>query len=241
MGTRDAAARACGSARRRRRRSHCVLEHNFAKDFECADRAGKNGLSTAFASKAVIENLPQLDGARYASPGALRQLAESARSDFIAQGALIDQATTPDPLRPALRRALLDAWSMTSLEKHTGRPDVLPWLRGWEDEEPQTTIVWRRHLPLHIDAGGRTHVPPKAELEDFLSRSATRKREARDGDLPRRQLASVAREDTSWAQAPCAGRLRSRSVNGGQNRRRRVRNWSTTRASQGSEARLYFG
>ena len=59
----------------------------------------------------------------------------------------IEEATTPPPLRPGLSRALVDAWSMTSLKKHTGRPIVAPWLRGWVDDEPQTAIVWRKHLP----------------------------------------------------------------------------------------------
>jgi CRISPR-associated endonuclease/helicase Cas3 len=61
-------------------------------------------------------------------------------------------ATTVDPLRPALSRALVDAWSMTSLEDHPGRPEVDPWLRGWSpNDPPQTSIVWRRHLPVRND------------------------------------------------------------------------------------------
>jgi CRISPR-associated endonuclease/helicase Cas3 len=101
---------------------------------------------TAFASKAVIESLKQIDGAFDASPGALRQLAEDARKDADLNG-LIRKATTPEPLRPALSRALVDAWSMTSLKEHTGRPGIAPWLRGWVDPEQQTTVVWRTHLP----------------------------------------------------------------------------------------------
>ena len=60
----------------------------------------------------------------------------------------IREASTPEPLHPALTRALVDAWSMTSLEIHTGRPGVAPWLRGWvEDDKPQTDVVWRKYLP----------------------------------------------------------------------------------------------
>ena len=76
---------------------------------------------TALASRAVIEKLPQIGAGFDASPGALRTLAEGARTDD-ALKALIDAATTPEPLRPALNRALVDAWSLTSLETHTGRP-----------------------------------------------------------------------------------------------------------------------
>jgi CRISPR-associated endonuclease/helicase Cas3 len=61
-------------------------------------------------------------------------------------------ATTVEPLRPELTRPLVDAWSMTSLDEHPGRPEVDPWLHGFRPNERQTTVVWRRHLPVR--AGG---------------------------------------------------------------------------------------
>ncbi len=65
--------------------------------------------------------------------------------------AILEAATSPAPLRPALSRALVDAWSMTSLKVHTGRPKIDPWLRGWkEDDPPQTSVVWRTHLPIRL-------------------------------------------------------------------------------------------
>ena len=67
---------------------------------------------------------------RDASPGALLRL-----RDDEAFRSLADAATTPAPLRPALTRALVDAWSMTSLKEHTGRPDIQPWLRGWVERQ----------------------------------------------------------------------------------------------------------
>lgn len=61
-------------------------------------------------------------------------------------------ATVVEPLRPELTRALVDAWSMTSLDEHPGRPEVDPWLRGFRpNDPPQTTVVWRRHLPVRAD------------------------------------------------------------------------------------------
>jgi len=61
-------------------------------------------------------------------------------------------ATTVEPLRPELTRALVDAWSMTSLDEHPGRPEVNPWLRGFRpNDPPQTTVVWRRYLPVRAD------------------------------------------------------------------------------------------
>lgn len=61
-------------------------------------------------------------------------------------------AMTVEPLRPELTRALVDAWSMTSLDEHPGRPEIDPWLRGFRpNDPPQTIVVWRRHLPVGSD------------------------------------------------------------------------------------------
>lgn len=112
-----------------------------------------------------IKRLPKNDDGSYdASPGALRDLKTRAATDKALQQ-ILDDATTPEPLRPALTRPLVEAWTMTSLEKHTGRPAIQPWLRGWiEDDPPQTAVVWRTHLPVRT--GGPT--PRKKEIEDFL-------------------------------------------------------------------------
>jgi CRISPR-associated endonuclease/helicase Cas3 len=100
------------------------------------------------------------DGRRDASPGALRRLRYNEEFKRIA-----DAATTPEPLRPELTRALVDAWSMTSLDEHPGRPDVAPWIRGWVDDEPQTRVIWRRHLPVRDDDD---QAAAKRALTDFL-------------------------------------------------------------------------
>lgn len=81
------------------------------------------------------------------SPDALLTLRE--RQDV---ADFLHDATTSEPLRPELTRPLVDAWSMTSLDEHPGRPEVDPWLRGFRpNDPPQTTVVWRRHLPLRTD------------------------------------------------------------------------------------------
>ena len=105
------------------------------------------------------------EGLRDASPGAIMELKECAKDCKALQYA-IKSATTSSPLRPALTRALVDAWSMTSLDKHTGCPeDIQPWLRGWEeDQQPQTTVVWRRHLPVRKNGQETT----KKEIEAFF-------------------------------------------------------------------------
>ena len=117
------------------------------------------------ARKEVLHALPRLADGRFdASPGAIVALKQRAEHDPILQDT-IKAATTPSPLRPALTRALVDSWSMTSLEEHTGRPDIQPWLRGWtEDDKPQTNIVWRKHLPVRISGPLAT----KKEINDFF-------------------------------------------------------------------------
>ncbi len=79
---------------------------------------------------------------------------------------IVRAASTPAPLHPELTRPLLDAWAMTSLKQHEGRPEIAPWLRGWEDDEPQTTVVWRKHLPC-VRTDGETSVPSSMVGEYF--------------------------------------------------------------------------
>lgn len=103
------------------------------------------------------------------SPESLRQLNElAAKDDTLRQ--LVADASSPAPLRPALNRPLVDAWSMTSLPEHTGRPEVAPWLRGWVTDEPQTAVAWRKHLPVRVgikDYGKLTKKEIK-EIEGFF-------------------------------------------------------------------------
>lgn len=118
-----------------------------------------------YRSLAVINHLRKTNGDAFdASPAGLAELTTRASNDDALRAA-IDAATTPAPLYPALNRALVDAWSMTSLETHTGRPEVAPWLRGWVDEDgPQAAIVWRRHLPVRVGDDPAT----KGEIEEFF-------------------------------------------------------------------------
>ncbi len=124
------------------------------------------------AVRELIQALPRTeDDAFDASPAALTALKHKPEL-----AALIEQASTPAPLHPPLTRALVEAWAMTSLEEHTGRPEVAPWIRGWPDEEekPQTTVVWRTHLPIDDDG----QIFSRQDLERF--------REAADPHLSER-------------------------------------------------------
>lgn len=117
----------------------------------------------AWHALSVLEELRSADGGYDVSPGALRKLKLRAETDTELNDK-IQAATTPLPLYPALTRALVDAWSMTSLKKHTGRPEVEPWLRGWVEEEEQTTVVWRKYLPVRVEGGPAT----EKEVEEFF-------------------------------------------------------------------------
>lgn len=119
-------------------------------DFGPQDPKSSTQAGTHSAVRSILGALPETEDGLDASPGALRQLKQDADTQL---QATLYAGTTPAPLRPALNRPLVDAWSMTTLREHTGRPEVQPWLRGWVDEEPQTTIVWRAHLPIVAGAG----------------------------------------------------------------------------------------
>lgn len=124
-------------------------------------------IKRAGALAKLLDRLPHKNGAADASTGALRTLKSSAEGDPELQ-AVLDDATTPAPLRPVLSRALVDAWSMTSLKEHTGRPQIDPWLRGWvEDDPPQTAVVWRTHLPVRT-WGSTTQKKVEKEIEAFF-------------------------------------------------------------------------
>jgi CRISPR-associated endonuclease/helicase Cas3 len=114
--------------------------------------------------RAPLDLLPVMEcGRKDASPGAIAAL-----KDKPAAADALRRAQTPEPLRPLLTRALVDAWSMTSLENYAGRPEIQPWLRGWEeDEEQQATIIWRSHLPTRIQ-NGRAVMPLKNEINEFF-------------------------------------------------------------------------
>ena len=117
------------------------------------------------AVRLLLESLPRDDtGERQAGPAALAELRADPDSC-----AWFDDATTRPPLYPPLTRPLVDAWAMTSLVEHAGRPEVGPWLRGWVDDEPQTTLVWRRYLPVRSESGA-SGVGPQGprEVEAFF-------------------------------------------------------------------------
>lgn len=132
----------------------------FDKDKEAEDSIGDATLRTLRAPFESSAWQIGEDGRRDASTGELRRLRED--RDFCA---LVKRATTSPPLWPALTRPLLDAWAMTSLDDHSGRPEITPWLRGWvENPVLNTSVVWRTHLPTRI----RGDAVSDREIADFF-------------------------------------------------------------------------
>ena len=163
-------------------------------------------IETFMRRLAPLYALPLGEDGRYdASPAAWVDLKSNAPD-------IINAATTPAPLHPALTRPLLDAWSMTSLKRHEGRPEVAPWLRGWEeDEEPQTAVVWRKHLP-HVRHGAETTTPPAmvAEFFQIAPIHATERLEAGSGrvfDWLLKRVAQVGKRDEDHDLAVNGGEI----------------------------------
>lgn len=106
------------------------------------EEGNENEKERAERVRSLLLRLPSSGDGHDASPGAIVNLKASYAVE-------IEEASSVTPLHPALSRPVLESWSMTSLEEHTGRPEVQPWIRGWvEDEEPQTALLFRRELPI---------------------------------------------------------------------------------------------
>lgn len=132
------------------------------------------------ARRRALEMLQALpDGALDASVGAVQALKVRAAA-VPALEAILDAATTPDPLRPSLTLPLVEAWSMTALDIHTGRPEVEPWLRGWiEEDEPEVEVVWRRLLPWRerVSESSADEKPATDEVNGFFERAPVHRSE----------------------------------------------------------------
>lgn len=148
------------------------------------------------ATLRALRSLPLLDGAHEVSPRALTELKNNPEL-----ARWLEAGSTPAPLYPALSRAVVESWSMTSLEEHAGRPPVGPWLRGWVEEEAQTTIVWRAWLPRKPDAESFFDAAPVETIEtleidtetvvDWLSKRAKQVAVAGQEELGRSEATDV--------------------------------------------------
>ena len=119
------------------------------KEKEAKDDKKKSPFEAASAEAVkALKQLPRLEGETYdASPKAFASLDKP------------DGALSPKPATVDLTDILLDAWSMTTIvEPMPGRPPVAPWLRGIDEDLPETTIAWRAELDIpgfeHLEIDG---------------------------------------------------------------------------------------
>lgn len=111
-------------------------------------------------------------------------------------GDAIKAASTPPPRYPALTRAELDSWSLTSLDAvDPSKPRVQPWLRGWVEDEPRTTLVWRRYLPTRYGPATKSERGArqlKVDVERYFESAPVSLAE---------QLEAPTRDAVNWLQA----------------------------------------
>ncbi len=100
------------------------------------------------AISATLALLRRWDGASSAgidvSPRNLRQLLNALEPHER------EAAFSPKPATQPLTDILLDAWSLTSIHRMPGRPEVAAYLHGLTHDAPETYVAWRKELPaLH--------------------------------------------------------------------------------------------
>lgn len=92
---------------------------------------------------AIAKTIELLNGVTDVSPKNIAALKDGQWKDGYAI------ACSPTPVTVELTDILLDNWAMTSIvEPMPGRPEVGPWLRGIDEELPQTIVAWRAELDL---------------------------------------------------------------------------------------------
>ena len=65
----------------------------------------------------------------------------------------LKESFSPEPAIPPLSDILLDAWSLTSVNKMPRRPEVAGYLHGLTNDPPTTYVAWRKELYLFSENG----------------------------------------------------------------------------------------
>jgi CRISPR-associated endonuclease/helicase Cas3 len=144
------------------------------------------------ATKSALEGLPSRAGHGFdASPFHLSAIEPEKRK----------VASTPPPEVPTIEREHAEAWALTSLEEHPGRPEVEPFLRGIVDDEPQTTVAWRADVACLA-------VLPDRKVEEAMA--AARLMPAEILEAPTREVVEVLKKRIkalrkAWEKAPRVG------------------------------------
>jgi CRISPR-associated endonuclease/helicase Cas3 len=145
------------------------------------------------ATKSALEGLPSRAGHGFdASPFHLSAIEPEKRI----------VASTPPPKIPVIEREHVEAWALTSLNEHPGRPEVEPFLRGEiVDDEPQTTLAWRADVACLAEL-------PDRKVEEAMA--TARLMPAETLEAPTREVVEVLKKRIKalrkpWEKAPRAG------------------------------------
>ena len=110
-------------------------------DDENADKDKAVAKTLEIIGRWIKENLHEADTVN-ASPRNVRQLMEKLDNQDL------EESFSPKPAIPPLSDILLDAWSLTSVNKMPGRPEVAGYLHGLTNDPPTTYVVWREEISL---------------------------------------------------------------------------------------------
>ncbi len=153
----------------------------------------------------ALSRLRRQDGARDASPRALRTLV-----DELEQAKSLIPAFAPKPLSPPLTDVLLDSWALNSVDELPGRPRVEDWLRGQEGEPPETVIAWREEADEIATALAGEQLSERDAYEWFLGHAIEPQERMRETTVRAvKALEAIARKAEQSGQ-PVAGILLDR-------------------------------
>ena len=135
-------------------------------DVVWAEKKAKPGNKALDIDKAIATTLAILQrwrgesgGEIPVSPRNLRTLVEELGDDERTE------AFSPKPTIPPLTNILLDAWSLTSIDKMPGRPEVAAYLHGLTHDPPETYVVWRKEIKALEQAAPSAFSNPRMSLK----------------------------------------------------------------------------
>lgn len=138
------------------------------------------------------------DGMRDASPLELERLKRDANF-----AECIRKAQTPEPYYPAVTPEVVEAWTLTTLRDHPGRPNVAPYLRGWIDDRRQCSVAWRVHFPLRKSSAADRDTALK-ELAKFFDAAPPHQTELLEA--PADRVADILKKRAeAWSEASAGG------------------------------------
>lgn len=172
----DALIQRLGRVNRRGGHGRAAVVNVLVQDHQsnCTDRATDLERAMA-ASLALLQRWNDSPGAGIdVSPRNLRHHLEALESHQR------ESAFSPKPDAQPLTDILLDAWSLTSIHKMPGRPEVAAYLHGLTHDAPETYVVWRKEVTaLH------EHEVAEPSLRDWFAACRVEARERLRGDAER--------------------------------------------------------